>query len=94
MLHLISNISLSNNRHIFCISGMTEGTLPDTHGESVDVFVQLIQQSNGLDDHVVDPVDIELYFSSGVAVAKTQLCLGSSLASQTLHKGVEVQTHT
>lgn len=71
-----------------------EGTLPDTHGESVDVFVQLIQQSDGLDDHVVDPVDVELYFSSGVAVAQTQLCLGGSLGSQPLHQGVEVQSHT
>lgn len=71
-----------------------KGTLPDTHGESVDIFVQLIQQSDGLDDHVVDSVDIELHFSSGVAVAKTQLCLGGSLGSQTLHQGVEVQTHT
>lgn len=71
-----------------------EEVLPDTHGESVDVFVQLIQQSNGLDDHVVDPVHIELDFSSGVAVAETQLCLGGSQAGQTLHQGVEVQTHT
>lgn len=71
-----------------------EGTLPDAHGESVDVFVQLIQQSDGLDDHVVNPVDIKLDFSSGVAVAKTQLCLGGSRGSQTLHQGMEVQTHT
>lgn len=52
-----------------------EGTLPDTHGESVDVFVQLIQQGYGLDDHVVGPVDVELDFGSGVAVAETKLCL-------------------
>lgn len=71
---------------------LLEGTVPDTHGESVDVFVQLVQQSNGLDDHVVDPIDIELDFGSGVAVAKTQLGLGGSHGSQTLHQGVEVQT--
>lgn len=76
-----------------CFPVCDERNVPDTHGECVDVFVQLIQQSNGLDDHVVDPVDIELHFSSGVAVAKTQLSLGGSLAGQTLHQGVEVQTH-
>lgn len=71
-----------------------EGNLPDTHGEGVDIFVQLIQQGDGLDDHVVDPVDIELDLGSGVTVAEAQLCLGGSLAGQTLHQGVEVQTHT
>lgn len=71
-----------------------ENFLPDTHGEGVDVFVQLIQQSNGLDDHVIYPVDIKLDFSSGVAVAKTQLCLGGSQGSQTFHQRVEVQTQT
>lgn len=74
--------------------GVLEGGLPDTHGESVDVFVQLIQQSNGLDDHVVGPVDVKLDFGSGVAVAKTQLGLGGSQPSQTLHQGVEMQTYT
>lgn len=71
-----------------------EEVLPDTHGEGVDVFVQLIQQSDGLDDHVVSPIDIELHFRSRVAVAKTQLGLGGSQGSQTLHQGVEVQTYT
>ena len=71
-----------------------EGTLPDAHGERVDVFVQLVQQSDGLDDHVVHPVHVELYFSSGVAVAQTQLCLGGCLGSQPLHQRVEVQSQT
>ena len=73
---------------------MMDGSLPDTHGESVDIFVQLIQQSNGLDDHVVGPVDIKLDLGSGIAVAETQLRLGGSLAGQTLHQRVEVQTHS
>lgn len=68
--------------------------LPDTHGECVYVFVQLIQQSNGLDDHVVGPVDVKLDLSSWVAVAETQLCLGGGQGSETFHQGVEVQTHT
>lgn len=73
---------------------MLQGLLPNSHGESVDVFVQLVQQSDRLDDHVVDPVHIELHLGSGVAVAETQLGLGGSDGSQTLHQGVEVKTHT
>lgn len=79
---------------MICCSAVMQGNLPDSHGESVDVFVQLVQQSNGLDDHVVGPVHIELDLGSGVAVAKTQLCFGGSRAGETLHQGVEVQTHT
>lgn len=73
---------------------MINGNLPNTHGEGVDVFVQLVQQSNGLDDHVVCPVDVEFDFGSGVAVTETQLGLGGSQARQALHQGVEVQTNT
>ena len=73
---------------------MTSRLLPDSHEEGVDVLVQLIQQSNGLDDHVVGSVDVELHLRSGVAVAETQLSLGGGLASQTRHQRVEVQAHT
>ena len=68
-------------------------SLPNTHGKSVDVFVELIQQRNGLDDHVVSPVNIKLDFCSGVAVTKAQLCFRGRLGSQALHQGVEVKTH-
>jgi len=30
-----------------------------THGEEVDVLVELVEESNGLDDHIVDTVDVE-----------------------------------
>lgn len=33
----------------------------DTHGEGVDVFVELVGEGDGLDDHVVRTVDVELY---------------------------------
>lgn len=66
--------------------------LPNTHGKGVDVFVQLVQQGDGLDDHVVRPVDVEFDFGSGVAVTQAKLGLGGSQASQALHQGVEVQT--
>lgn len=58
--------------------------LPHTHGERVDVFVQLIEEGDGLDDHVVCPVDIELDFGSGVAVTQTQLSFGRSLSGESL----------
>lgn len=48
--------------------------IPDTHGKGVDIFVQLIQKCNALDDHVVHSVDIELDLGPGVAVAQTELC--------------------
>lgn len=50
-----------------------------THGERV--FVQLIMEGDGLDDHVVRPVDIKLDFGSGEAVTQTQLSFGRSLSS-------------
>ena len=62
--------------------------------KGVDVLIQLVQQSNGLDDHVVCSVDVKLDLGSRVAVAQTQLGFGSSLARQSLHKGVEVQTYS
>lgn len=68
--------------------------LPDTHGKSVDVFVKLVRQSDGLDDHIVGPVDIKLDFCSGVAVTKAQLGFRGGLGGQTLHQGVKVKTHT
>ena len=47
--------------------------LSDPHGERVDVLVQLVQESDGLDDHVVRLVDIELDFGPGVAVGQPEL---------------------
>lgn len=68
--------------------------LPHTHGERVDVLVELIQESDGLDDHVVCPVDIKLDFGSGVAVTQTQLSFGCSLGGEPLDQRVKVQTDT
>lgn len=68
----------------------TESLLPNAHGESVDVLVQLIQQRNRLDNHVVHSVHVELDFGPGVAVAETQLSLGCGQSGQTLDQRVEV----
>lgn len=64
--------------------------LPDPHGKGVDVLVQLVQQTDRLDDHVVYTVDVELDFGSGVAVPQAKLCLGGRLSRQTLHQGMEM----
>lgn len=70
----------------------TDDFLPNSHGESVDVFVQLIQQRDGLDDHVVHPVHVELDLRPRVAVAETQLGLGRGQRGQTFDQRVEVKT--
>lgn len=84
---------MSNTRHSTYLHSNLK-LLPNAHGERVDVFVQLIQQRNRLDDHVVHPVHVELHFGSRVAVAKTQLGLGCGQGGQTLDQGVEVKTDT
>lgn len=68
--------------------------LPHTHGECVDVLIQLVEEGDWLDDHVVCPIDIELDFGSGVTVTQTQLSFGRSLSGESLNQGMEVQTHT
>lgn len=64
---------------------------PNTHGEGVDVLVQLVQEADGLDDHIVHAVHVELHLGPGVAVAEAQLCLGGRLCGEALHQRVEVQ---
>lgn len=64
---------------------------PYSHGERVDILVQLVQQADGLDDHVVRPMDIELDLCPGIAVPKTQLSLGCSRSRQPAHQFMEIQ---
>lgn len=68
--------------------------LPHTHGECVDVLIQLVEEGDWLDDHVICPIDVELDFGSGVTVTQTQLSFGRSLSGESLNQGMEVQTHT
>lgn len=42
--------------------------LPDTHREGIDIFIQLVQKTYGLDDHVVHPIHIKFYFGTRIAV--------------------------
>lgn len=47
--------------------------LAHAHGKSVDVLVELVEEGDGLDDHVVGAVDVELYLGARVGVTKTKL---------------------
>ena len=67
--------------------------LSHAHRERVDVLVQLVQQSDCLNDHVVDSVDVELDFGPGVRVAETELRLGFGRRRQASHKVGEVKTN-
>ena len=40
-----------------------------SHGEGVDVLVELIEEGDSLNDHVVGSIDVELYFPSRVGVS-------------------------
>lgn len=44
----------------------------DSHGEGVDVLVQKFEQTDGLDDGLVLPIDIQSNFVSGKGMGKTQ----------------------
>lgn len=47
--------------------------LAHAHGKSVDVLVELVEQGDRLDDHVVGAVDVELYLGARVGVTKAEL---------------------
>jgi hypothetical protein len=52
-----------------------------SHGECIDGFVELIEDSNGLDDVIVVLLYGELDFSPGVCVTQTKLrCAGVAFA--------------
>ena len=36
-------------------------SLPDSHGEGADIFVELVKQIDRVDDHVVRVMDLELH---------------------------------
>ena len=90
------NIQISMSRNFPTSPKLHHGSLytPDSHGEGIDVFIQLIQQTNGLDDHVVYTMNIKLYFCSRVTVAQTQLCLGSHWTSQSLDHLLKMKSYS
>jgi len=46
-----------------------------SHGEGIEIFIQLIQERDTLDDHVIDSIDIEFDLGSRVSVSETSLRL-------------------
>ena len=67
---------------------------PDPHGKRVDVFVQLVQETDGLYDHVVGAMHVELDLGPGVRVTETELGLGYRESWKTFHQLVEIEPHT
>ena len=65
---------------------------PNPHRESINILIQLVQQANGLDNHIVGAVHIELDLGTRVTVPKAKLRLGSSRCGQIAHKLVKVKT--
>ena len=46
------------------------------HREQVDVLVELVEEGDGLDDHVVDPIHVELELGPRIGMAEPELGLG------------------
>lgn len=61
------------------------------HREGIDILVQLVEERDGLDNHVVNPVDVELHLGARVAVAQTKLRLLQVTLPQRRDKLREVQ---
>ena len=59
--------------------------LLDTHSKQVDVLVQLVEESNGMYDHVVDMVHVEFETGASVKVSKTELCVDEVLVVETFN---------
>ena len=61
----------------------SQSSLPYSHGECVDVLIELVDKCNCLNDHVIHTVNIELDLSAGVSMAKAKLSFDSSNRRQT-----------
>ena len=64
--------------------------LPDPHAEGVDVLVELVQQGDALDDHVVALVHVELDLAPAVAVRQAELGLIGGHGGESLDQLGEV----
>jgi len=62
------NLNLNSNSGV-----LLWGDLPDSHGKGVDVFIQLVQQGNSLDNHVITLVDVELHFCTRIRMSQSKL---------------------
>ena len=67
--------------------------LSDPHGERVDIFVELVEQGDALDDHVVRLVDVELDLGPAVAVGEAELGLVGGAGREPLHQLGEMHSN-
>lgn len=68
--------------------------LLDPHGEGVDIFIQLVEEADALDNHVIHTVYVELDLGPGIAVSKAKLSFGCRLVSQTFDEVGKVDTYS
>jgi hypothetical protein len=67
--------------------------LAHSHRKGVEIFVKLIQEGNGLDDHIVSTTRIKFHFGTRVRVTETQLGLLQATVSQHFHKFGEMSSN-
>ncbi|MNE76634.1 hypothetical protein D3C80_1728790 [compost metagenome] len=67
--------------------------LSHSHGKSVHVLVQLIEHGNGLNNHIVSLVDIELDLGTRVGMGETQLSLLYITLLDSLDEFVNVESN-
>jgi len=68
--------------------------LPDTHRKRVDIFIQLVQKSNALDNHVVNTIHIEFNFCSRVTVPQAELCRSRRRGCESFNQFMEMVPYT
>lgn len=68
--------------------------LSDAHGELVDVLVKLVEHGNGLNDHVVGAMDVELDLGAGVGVTETQAGLDQVVGFEAGQKLLSMKSET
>ena len=68
--------------------------LLQSHTKSVDIFIQLLNKSNGLNDWFVLPVDVGGALVSGEAVTKTELGSLDIIVLNLLHDFHEVSSNS
>lgn len=66
---------------------------PNSHRKRVDILIELIEQINSLNDHIINSIDVELDLGSGVSVSETELSLRLALVGQSLDEIGEMGTN-
>ena len=73
---------------------MPREPLLQSHTKSVDIFIQLLDKSNGLNNWLVLPVDIGGALVSGETMSKTELGSSHICFLNLLHDFDEVSSHS